>query len=129
MNLTHYTPNHFLGNLDEFLSQTLRSFGPAPAIRAPGAYRYEEKDSYRLRLDLPGFTREEVSLSLEKRELSVTAKSEREDAFHAEFERTYTLPEDIDPNGVTAKLENGVLDLTFKKLADEEKGVRNIEIS
>jgi HSP20 family protein len=129
MNLTHYTPNRFLRNLDEFLSQTLRSFGPAPAIRAPGAYRYEEKDSYRLRLDLPGFTREEVSLSLEKRELSVTAKSEREDAFHAEFERTYTLPEDIDPNGVTAKLENGVLDLTFKKLADEEKGVRNIEIS
>jgi HSP20 family protein len=129
MNLTHYTPNRFLRNLDEFLSQTLRSFGPAPAIRAPGAYRYEEKDSYRLRLDLPGFTREEVSLSLEKRELSVTAKSEREDAFHTDFERTYTLPEDIDPNGVTAKLENGVLDLTFKKLADEEKGVRNIEIS
>ena len=129
MNLTHYTPNRFLGNLDEFLSQTLRSFGPAPAIRAPGAYRYEEKDSYRLRLDLPGFTREEVSLSVEKRELSVTAKSEREDAFNTDFERTYTLPEDIDPNGVTAKLENGVLDLTFKKLADEEKGVRNIEIS
>jgi HSP20 family protein len=129
MNLTHYTPNRFLGNLDEFLSQTLRSFGPAPAIRAPGAYRYEEKDSYRLRLDLPGFTREEVSLSVEKRELSVTAKSEREDAFNTDFERTYTLPEDIDPNGVTAKLENGVIDLTFKKLADEEKGVRNIEIS
>ncbi len=129
MNLTHYTPNRLLGNLDELLNQTLRSFGPAPATRAPGAYRYEEKDSYRLRLDLPGFTREEVSLSLEKRELTVTAKSEREDSFLSDFERTYTLPEDIDPNGINAKLENGVLDLTFKKLADEDKGVRNIEIS
>ncbi|MDB2673721.1 Hsp20/alpha crystallin family protein [Akkermansiaceae bacterium] len=129
MNLTHYTPNRLLGNLDEFLNQTLRSFGPAPATRAPGAYRYEEKDSYRLRLDLPGFTREEVSLSLEKRELTVTAKSEREDSFLSDFERTYTLPEDIDPNGINAKLENGVLDLTFKKLAGEGNGVRNIEIS
>lgn len=129
MNLTHYTPNRLLGNLDEFLSQTLRNFGPTPAIRAPGAYRYEEKDSYRLRLDLPGFTREEISLSLEKQELTVSAKSEREDAFYEEFERTYTLPDDIDVNGIKAKLENGVLDLTFQKLADEDKGIRNIEIS
>ena len=129
MNLTHYTPNRLLGNLDEFLSQTLRNFGPAPASRAPGAYRYEEKDSYRLRLDLPGFTREEVSLSLEKQELTVTAKSEREDIFLSDFERTYHLPDDIDPNGINAKLENGVLDLTFKKLTDEDKGIRNIEIS
>lgn len=129
MNLTHYTPNRLLGNLDEFLNQTLRNFGPAPATRAPGAYRYEEKDTYRLRLDLPGFTREEVSLSLEKHELTVTAKSEREDPFLSDFERTYNLPDDIDPHGIGAKLENGVLDLTFKKLADIDKGVRNIEIS
>lgn len=129
MNLTNYSPNRLLGNLDELLSQTLRSFGPAPATRAPGAYRYEEKDSYRLRLDLPGFTRDEISLSLEKRDLTVTAKSEREDAFHDQFERTYTLPEDAAPKGITAKLENGVLDLTFKKIAEINDGTRNIEIS
>jgi len=93
MNLINYSPNRLLGNLDELLNQTLRSFGPTPATRAPGAYRYEEKDAYRLRLDLPGFTREEISLSLEKRDLTVTAKTERENAFRQEFERAYTLPE------------------------------------
>ncbi|MDG2399465.1 MAG: Hsp20/alpha crystallin family protein [Akkermansiaceae bacterium] len=128
MNLTHYNPNRLFGNLDEFLSQTLRSFGPSPIMRAPGAYRYEEKDSYRLRLDLPGFTREEIALSLEKRALTVTAKSEREDAFLPGFERTYNLPEDINPNDINAKLKNGVLDLSFKKLTAQESGVRNIEI-
>ena len=128
MNLTHYNPNRLFGNLDEFLSQTLRSFGPTPIMRAPGAYRYEEKDSYRLRLDLPGFTREEIALSLEKRALTVTAKSEREDAFLPGFERTYNLPEDINPNDINAKLKNGVLDLSFKKLTAQESGVRNIEI-
>lgn len=129
MNLTQYQPNRLFGNLDEFLSQTLRSFGPVAATRAPGAYRYEEKDSYRLRLDLPGFTREEISLSLEKRNLTVTAKSEREEAFQGDFERTYTLPEDIDPDGITAKLDLGVLDLGFKKLTPDNDGIRTIEIA
>lgn len=129
MNLTNYSPNRLLGNLDDFLSQTLRNFGPIPATRAPGAYRYEEKNGYRLRLDLPGFTREEISLSLEKLDLTVTAKTEREDAFRDEFERAYTLPEDVDPEGIEAKLENGVLDLTFKKVTPENDGIRNIEIS
>jgi HSP20 family molecular chaperone IbpA len=129
MNLTNYSPNRFLGNLDDLLNQTLRSFGPSPATRAPGAYRYEGKDQYRLRIELSGFTREEISLSLEKRELGINAKSEREDAFRGEFSRTYTLPEDVDPDGIEAKLENGVLDLTFKKLSPENSGLRKIEIS
>ena len=128
MNLTQNTPNRVLGNLDAFLNQTLRNFGPAAASRAPGAYRYEDKNSYRLRLDLPGFTREEISLSLEKRDLTVAATSEREDAFHDNFERTYTLPEDINPEGITAKLEHGVLDLTFTKKTDRETALRTIEV-
>lgn len=129
MNLTQYSPSRVLGNLDELLSQTLRSFGPIAATRAPGAYRYEEKDSYRLRLELPGFTREEVSLSLEKDQLTVTAQTEREEAFREQFERTYTLPEDVDPEEISAKLENGILDLTFKKLAPSNRGSKTIEIS
>lgn len=129
MNLTNYAPNRLLGNLDEILNQTLRSFGPTPAIRAPGAYRYEEKENYRLRLDLPGFTREEISLSLEKNELTITAKSEREEAFHPEFTKTYTLPDDVNPDGIQAKIAHGVLDLTFQKHAPEDIGARSIEIS
>lgn len=129
MNLTHYQPNRLFGNLDEFLNQTLRSFGPLTAPRAFGAYRYEEKDSYRLRVDLPGFTREEVTLTHEKDTLTLTAKSEREDAFHEDYERTFTLPDDVDPEGITAKLENGVLDLTFAKVTDGDAGVRTIEIA
>lgn len=129
MNLTHYQPNRLFGNLDEFLNQTLRSFGPLTAPRAFGAYRYEDKDSYRLRGDLPGFTREEVTLTHEKDTLTLTAKSEREDAFHEDYERTFTLPDDVDPEGITAKLENGVLDLTFAKVTDGDAGVRTIEIA
>jgi len=129
MNLTNVTSNRLFGNLDEFLNQTLRSLGPVVAAPSVGVARYEDDESYRLRLDLPGFRREEVSLSLDKHKLTVTAESDREDAFHERFEQSYQLPEDIDPDGITAKLENGVLDLTFRKLSAEEQGVRKIELS
>ena len=108
MNLTHYNPNRFFGNIDDFLNQTLRNFSPSPITPAPGAYRYEEKDSYRLRLNLPGFAREEIAISLEKQILTIIAKSEREDPFSSSFERSYNLPKNINPNGINAKLENGV---------------------
>ncbi len=129
MNLTHYNPNRLFGNIDDFLNQTLRNFSPSPITPAPGAYRYEEKDSYRLRLNLPGFAREEIAISLEKQILTIIAKSEREDPFSSSFERSYNLPKNINPNGINAKLENGVLDLSFKKLTDQEPNVRKIKIS
>ncbi|YCM45605.1 Hsp20/alpha crystallin family protein [Verrucomicrobiaceae bacterium 227] len=129
MTLINRIPNNLFGNLDELLSQTLRNFGPSPAAKAPGAYRYQTNDSYRLRLDLPGFNRDEVSLTLEKSELKVVARTEREDAFRSEFERAYNLPDDVDPEGIEAKMTDGVLDLTFKKVTSENRGVRNIEIN
>lgn len=128
MNLTHYNKNRFFGNIDDFLNQTLRSFSPSPITPAPEAYRYEEKDSYRLRLNLPGFAREEIAISLEKQILTIIVKSEREDAFFSSFERSYNLPKNINPNGINAKLENGVLDLIFKKLTKQEPRVRKIKI-
>ena len=129
MTLLNRIPNNLFGNLDEFLNQTLRNFGPAPAAKAPGAYRYKTRDSYRLRLDLPGFTRDEVTLTLEKKELKVSAKTDRETAFHQEFERIYTLPDDVNPDDIQAKLADGVLDLTFKRVVIDEPGVKTIEIN
>ena len=70
-----------------------------------------------------------MTLTHEKKTLTLTAKSEREDAFHENYERTFSLPDDVDPEGITAKLENGVLDLTFAKVTDGDAGVRTIEIA
>lgn len=121
--------NRLLGNLDDLFAETLRYFGPPSTSSTSGAYRYETEDSYQLRIDLPGFTREEITLTLEKDELTIEAKSEQEDPFNAEFQRTYQLAENTDPDGITAKLENGVLDLTFKKLAPSEPESKTITIS
>lgn len=43
------------------------------------------------------------------------------------FSRTVWLPRAVDPNSVTAKLQNGVLSVTLNKAADETSKVVNIE--
>ena len=65
MTLTNRIPNRLFGNFDEFFTQAFRNFGPNPVSRVPDSYRYETDEHYRLRLDLPGFAKEEIKLTLE----------------------------------------------------------------
>ncbi len=110
----------------DLVSQAIRSFGPTPASRAPGAYRYEDEKAYRLRLEIPGFSKEEVTLSAVGDELTIKAVSETQDA---SYEKSLTLPDTIEREAISAKLENGILELTFPKAEVIEPAPRNIEIS
>jgi HSP20 family protein len=128
MTLTNRIPNRLFGNLDEFFNQAFRNFGPNPVSRVPDSYRYETDEHYRLRLDLPGFAKEEINLTLEDGQLKVSAKTESEDAFRSDFDRVFDLPDDANAGEVTAKLEDGVLDLVINKVAESVPAVRTIEI-
>lgn len=110
----------------DLVNQAVRSFGPTPATRAPGAYRYEDEKNYRLRLEIPGFSKDEVNLTAVDDQLTVKAESESQEAT---YERTLTLPDTIERDGISAKLENGILELTFPKAEVVEPTTRNIEIS
>jgi len=129
MTLTNRIPNFLFGNLDEFFNQAFRNFGPNPDTRVPDSYRYETDEHYRLRLDLPGFKKDEINLSLEGSQLKITARTESEEAFHAEFDRVFDLPDDANPEEITARLEDGVLDLVINKVAEAVPAVRTIEIN
>lgn len=118
--------NRLFGNLDHFVNEALRSFGPAPASRALGAYRYKDEHSYTLRLEIPGYSKEQVSLSLTERDLTISA--ENPDT-KMSYERTISLPETVDETAITAKLEHGILELGFPKAKVEEPVARTIEIT
>lgn len=128
MTLTNRIPNRLFGNFDEFFNQAFRSFGPNPVSRVPDSYRYETDKHYRLRLDLPGFTKKEIKLTLEDGQLKISAKTESEDAFRSDFDRVFDLPDDANAGEVTAKLEDGVLDLVINKVAESVPAVRTIKI-
>jgi HSP20 family protein len=118
---------------------------PAPAGNAGAMRRWvpamdlvETDDSFVLRADLPGMTQEDVKIELEENVLTVSGerKSQHEikqEGYHrverafGSFSRSLTLPKGVDADAVTAKFDNGVLEISVPK--PEERKPRRIEIA
>jgi HSP20 family protein len=97
----------------------------------------ERDDEYVLRVDLPGFEREDVDVSIADDTLTIAADRETEleesgaDYVHRErsersARRSVTLPGPVDADAVDATLERGVLTVTLPRTVDREQ--RQIEI-
>ena len=77
--------------------------------------------------ELPGFTKDEVNVTLEKGVLTISAERKEEEAEgekrinerrYTRVQRSFTLPVTVEDDKVNAKLENGVLKLTLPKAAE-----------
>ncbi len=104
----------------------------------------ETKDNSKLELCIPGLTKEDVKLSIDAegnlvvemvKENKVEEKKEEMRYLRHEFSvehfcQTVMLPEDIHKEQISAKVENGVLDIVIPKVTVEEKkkAVQTIEI-
>jgi len=88
----------------------VRAYSPAVDI-------FETQESITVHVDVPGVTKEDVTLRLEKNELSVQAT--RKESLHGpiEYRRTFSLPQDIDGDAIVADLARGVLTLTLPRKA------------
>jgi HSP20 family protein len=106
----------------------------------------ETKDNYKLELCIPGLTKEDVKLSIDAEgnlvvEMVKENKSEKKEnkeemrylrhEFSVEhFRQTVMLPEDIHKEQISAKVENGILDIIIPKVTVEEKkqAMQTIEV-
>ena len=89
--------------------------------------------NYELDIDLPGFKKDEISLTLDNGYLVVGAckmlneeekddkgKLLRQERYSGAMQRSFYVGEGIDENDVKAKFEDGVLRLTFPKEKEPE---------
>jgi HSP20 family protein len=89
--------------------------------RAPGFV--EEKDRWVFTADAPGVRKSDVSITVEAGALTVTATRDTAAPgrlLHGErrdfaFRRTWSLPDGVDVDGISAALEDGVLTLSVPK--------------
>lgn len=97
----------------------------AQRIFAPSYRTRRMEDSLMLLVDLPGVRQEDVEVALEGRVLTVRAQSQAFEApegyrpaslefEHGNYERSFTVPREIEAEGVSASVANGVLTLTLK---------------
>lgn len=106
----------------------------AVALRSPALDVSETDAAYTLQLDLPGVAKEAVKIKIEGRRVSIDAeqtraadKAEGERVLYRErsvtrFSRTLALPQELNKNDSTAKLDNGVLTLTLVKRQPDNAG-------
>ncbi len=86
--------------------------------------------------ELPGFDKENVRISVEDGRLTITGerRQERKDEeyhrlerVYGKFERSFSLPTNVDPEKISASLKDGVLTLSVPKR--EEAKPRQIEVN
>lgn len=92
----------------------------------------ESDDSFSVRAEVPGFTADQLEVSVEPRRLTISGKRETR-AEHKKGKTVYAdrcadqifrvldLPTDVDANKVTAKLKEGALELEMPKAARVQK--------
>ncbi|MDX3807929.1 MAG: Hsp20/alpha crystallin family protein [Bosea sp. (in: a-proteobacteria)] len=105
-------------------------------VFVPRADIYETTDQVVLLVDMPGVASDGVDITLEKRTLAIrgyAADQQRESyrQIYAEYgagdyERVFTLSEDIDRDGIEASQKDGVLRLVLPKAAPAK--ARKIEL-
>jgi HSP20 family protein len=98
----------------------------------------EGDDEYLIRADLPGITKEEIQINIEKDVLTISGEKKRSIEtpdknryYHFErgfgtFLRSLNLPSNVDPNKIEAHYSNGVLDIVLKKT--QENKHKSVEI-
>ena len=83
-----------------------------------------------LQTDLPGFSKKDVYLSFHKGTLRLIAERDNPtDAFPSKIERSFRVAKELDAEGVSATLENGLLEITIPKPTVETNGPIEIKVN
>jgi len=111
--IQRYQPDiSWVNELDRLFNRSLQN---PDFFRGPREAFHESDDSWILRLDLPGFAKEDIALTVADSTLKLTAETPPDRPFGGKLERQWKLGENVDPTGVAARLENGVLEVRLAK--------------
>lgn len=112
---------------------------PVPEARSPALDVAESEQAYTVTLDLPGVAKDDVTVSIDGRRVSIEARTSKTDerkqgdrVIHRErtassCARSLVLPVELDQQRSSAKLDNGVLKLELAK--SRANGVAKIAVN
>jgi HSP20 family protein len=145
--LTRYRPSNTLRSLQSEVNRLFDDIFPGVeegesrferAGWSPQVDVLETDDHYRLRVDLPGVSREEVTISAEGARVSIRGERQQDTETSGEnmirterrrgrFYRAMTLPSEVNASQAKAHFENGVLMVDLPKVTKSQ--AKSIAIS
>ena len=148
MALIRWEPVGELNTIQNEMNRLFNTFfdQPAQGGRDTGTQRrwlpamdlVETGDDYILRADLPGLSEGDVNVQLEDNVLTISGERNAEHEQQQEgfyrlerafggFSRSLTLPAGVDPDGIQARFDRGVLEIRIPK--PEQKKPRTVQIN
>ncbi|GBC83607.1 Spore protein SP21 [bacterium HR11] len=131
--LRRWDPFREMERLTERMERLFEEFFPTVRreeereyLWAPAVDVYENDKAYVVEVDLPGLKKEDVKVTLQNNVLTIQgerrlAREEkgvdyhRQERFYGKFLRSFTLPDTVDADKVSAEFKDGVLRLTLPK--------------
>ena len=102
----------------------------------PAADVYEDERGFVITLDLPGLRRDGLDVNLDEGRLTIRGERpqregvqlRRSERPHGRFARSFSLPEAVDRQAITADYKDGVLTLRLPKRAEPKEQRVKIDI-
>jgi HSP20 family protein len=106
---------------------------------APPVDVYEDEHNITLKIEVPGIDEKDINVSIENNTLTVRGerrfeKDEKEENFHrvermyGSFTRSFTLPNTVETEQVTAHYEKGVLKIRLAKKAEAKPKLIKVNV-
>ena len=106
---------------------------------APPVDVYEDEHNITLKVEVPGIDEKDINVSIENNTLTVRGerrfeKDEKEENFHrvermyGSFTRSFTLPNTVETEQVTAHYEKGVLKIRLAKKAEAKPKLIKVNV-
>lgn len=115
----------FPGSADTFFGRTIEDILDSNFFDSFDTHILEQQDSYRLEMAVPGLTRKDLTVDVDGRIMSVSARRKTENQSWRSVEsgrhlrRSFVLPLDADTNNIKAKCLHGLLTIRIGKVRPE----------
>lgn len=134
-----------LRELDNLNNRLHKFFGEFPAnidlgfSFSPRIDVFADDTNFFVEAELPGLKKDEIKISMQDNILTISGEKKnsnennskeyfRNERIFGTFSRSFTLPEDINPDSTEAKFEDGVLKISIAKNEVKTEKERNIKI-
>ena len=81
-------------------------------------YYNENEKEYYLTMDIPGMSKDDIEVTFDSNRLKISGqrKSDKYDAYeYGKMEKTFTVPNNVETNKISANVDNGVLKVLLPK--------------
>jgi HSP20 family protein len=134
-----YTPSIFTDFFNDYFSG-----GMSPKVftaSVPAVNIHETENEFSVELAVPGMKKSDFKIEVESGVLTISAELNeekesqdvnytRKEFSYSSFERSFTMPDSVNPDKISASYENGVLALSLpKKEESKVKPAKEIKVS